>query len=58
MANDASTTMFAWRKHKGSPEPYWEEIPVPKPTGTEVLVKMVASGGVESLLTAHNKIGH
>ncbi|KAK5173756.1 uncharacterized protein LTR77_002437 [Saxophila tyrrhenica] len=44
MANDTPSTMFAWRKHKGVPEPIWEEIPVPQPSRTEVLVKMLASG--------------
>jgi hypothetical protein len=56
-------TMFAWRKHKGNPEPVrlrecntrrtggltgwqvWEEVPVPKATGTDALIKILASGG-------------
>jgi hypothetical protein len=38
-------TMFAWRKHRGNPEPVWEEVPVPKPGPTGVLVKILASGG-------------
>ncbi|KAK4447418.1 chaperonin 10-like protein, partial [Podospora aff. communis PSN243] len=37
-------TMFAWRKHRGNPEPVWEEVPVPKPGPTGVLVKILASG--------------
>ncbi|CAK7203312.1 hypothetical protein SEUCBS139899_006043 [Sporothrix eucalyptigena] len=41
---DIPATMFAWRKHKGNPEPVWEEIPVPEPGPTDVLVKMLASG--------------
>lgn len=40
------TTMFAWRKHKGNDKPVWEEIPVPKPSETQVLVKLLAAGGV------------
>ncbi|KAK0624237.1 N-benzyl-3-pyrrolidinol dehydrogenase [Immersiella caudata] len=37
-------TMFAWRKHRGNPEPIWEEVPVPKPGPTGVLIKILASG--------------
>ena len=38
-------TMFAWRKHRGNPEPVWEEVPVPEVTPTGVLCQMIASGG-------------
>ncbi|QBZ63332.1 hypothetical protein PoMZ_12230 [Pyricularia oryzae] len=37
-------TMFAWRKHRGNPEPVWEEVPLPKLSPTGVLVKMLATG--------------
>ncbi|KAL3448309.1 chaperonin 10-like protein [Aspergillus insuetus] len=37
-------TMHAWRKHKGSPVPVWEEIPVPSVPPTGLLVKLLASG--------------
>ncbi|KAH8897962.1 GroES-like protein [Thozetella sp. PMI_491] len=43
-------TMFAWRKHRGNPEPVrwrlhvWEEVPVPETPATGVLCKMLASG--------------
>ncbi|KAF2151568.1 GroES-like protein [Myriangium duriaei CBS 260.36] len=38
------TSMYAWRKHRGNPEPVWEEVPIPAPGPTEILVKMLASG--------------
>ena len=50
MAADIPVNMFTWRKHKGSPTPVWEEVPVPKPDRHEILVKMLASGG--TLMTA------
>ncbi|KAF5651618.1 alcohol dehydrogenase [Fusarium sp. NRRL 25303] len=37
-------TMFAWRKHKGSPKPVFEEVPVPKVSPNGILCKMLASG--------------
>ncbi|KAM7212128.1 GroES (chaperonin 10)-like protein [Rhypophila decipiens] len=37
-------TMFAWRKHRGNPEPVWEQVPLPVPTSTGVLVQLLASG--------------
>ncbi|KAL5002226.1 chaperonin 10-like protein [Aspergillus recurvatus] len=36
--------MRAWRKHKGSPTPVWEEVPVPSVPPTGLLVKLLASG--------------
>lgn len=36
--------MFAWRKHKGSIIPVWEEVPVPKTPADGYLVKLLASG--------------
>ncbi|TPX07207.1 uncharacterized protein E0L32_010910 [Thyridium curvatum] len=53
-------TMFCWRKHRGNPKPVWEEIPVPEPGPTEVLVKMLASGvcrSDHSLLTIEQQTG-
>ncbi|KAG7284417.1 hypothetical protein NEMBOFW57_010790 [Staphylotrichum longicolle] len=53
-------TMFAWRKHRGNPEPIWEEVPVPKPTPTGVLVKILASGvcrSDRSLLSREKQAG-
>ncbi|CAI4215979.1 unnamed protein product [Parascedosporium putredinis] len=44
MADQIPQTMFAWRKHRGNPEPVWEEVPVPEVTPTGVLCKMIASG--------------
>ncbi|KAK3311951.1 chaperonin 10-like protein [Apodospora peruviana] len=37
-------SMFAWRKHRGNPEPVWEEVPVPEAPPTGVVVKLLASG--------------
>ncbi|KAH7248531.1 chaperonin 10-like protein [Fusarium redolens] len=37
-------TMFAWRKHRGSPKPVFEEVPVPKVSPNGILCKMLASG--------------
>ncbi|KAL2849903.1 chaperonin 10-like protein [Aspergillus pseudoustus] len=37
-------TMHAWRKHKGNPEPVWQEVPVPSVPPTGLLVKLLASG--------------
>ncbi|KAH8682086.1 N-benzyl-3-pyrrolidinol dehydrogenase [Xylariales sp. PMI_506] len=37
-------TMFAWRKHRGNPEPVWEEVTVPDVAPTGILCKMLASG--------------
>jgi propanol-preferring alcohol dehydrogenase len=42
--------MFAWRKHRGNMEAVWEEILVPQPGPTELLVKMLASGGKARLI--------
>ncbi|KAL0780333.1 hypothetical protein CaCOL14_001668 [Colletotrichum acutatum] len=53
-------TMFAWRKHKGNPNPVWEEVPVPLPSPTGVLCKMLASGvcrSDHSLLTIEKQPG-
>ncbi|KAG7061977.1 4-coumarate-CoA ligase [Colletotrichum scovillei] len=53
-------TMFAWRKHKGNPNPVWEEVPVPMPSPTGVLCKMLASGvcrSDHSLLTIEKQPG-
>ncbi|KAJ5482167.1 Short-chain dehydrogenase/reductase SDR [Penicillium sp. IBT 31633x] len=36
--------MYAWRKHKGNPEPVWEEVPVPSTPEKGFLVKLLASG--------------
>ncbi|KAE9582667.1 hypothetical protein CGMCC3_g1939 [Colletotrichum fructicola] len=36
--------MMAWRKHRGKPQPVWEEIPVPQAPENGVLCKMLASG--------------
>ncbi|KAK4149217.1 chaperonin 10-like protein [Chaetomidium leptoderma] len=60
MAATRPETMFAWRKHKGNPEPIWEEVPVPKPTPTGVLVKILASGvcrSDRSLLSLEKQAG-
>jgi len=38
-------SMFAWRKHRGNPEPIWEEVPVPEASPTGVVIKLLASGG-------------
>jgi propanol-preferring alcohol dehydrogenase len=45
MTTDIPTTMMAWRKHRGNVNPVWEEVPVPKPFTSQVLVKLIASGG-------------
>lgn len=37
-------TMWAWRKHRGNMEPVWEEVPVPRPHSTGLLVKLIATG--------------
>ncbi|KAK0371273.1 AMP-binding enzyme [Colletotrichum limetticola] len=53
-------TMFAWRKHKGNPNPVWEEVPVPMPSPKGVLCKMLASGvcrSDHSLLTIEKQPG-
>lgn len=39
-----STTMHAWRKHKGDSSPRWEQVPVPKAPATGFLVKLLAAG--------------
>ncbi|SPO01636.1 related to alcohol dehydrogenase [Cephalotrichum gorgonifer] len=44
MAESLPKTMFAWRKHRGNPDPVWEEVPVPDAPPTGILVKMLASG--------------
>ncbi|KAK4925501.1 hypothetical protein LTR49_007568 [Elasticomyces elasticus] len=44
MAPEIPTIMLAWRKHKGNVKPVWEEVPVPKPSETQILVKLLASG--------------
>jgi alcohol dehydrogenase, propanol-preferring len=57
-------TMFAWRKHRGSPKPViqisdilnqltnifevFEEVPVPKVSPNGILCKMLASGGTKA----------
>ncbi|OJJ81310.1 zinc-binding dehydrogenase [Aspergillus glaucus CBS 516.65] len=38
------STMHAWRKHKGNPNPVWEELPVPSTPVSGFLVKLLASG--------------
>ncbi|KAH7173187.1 chaperonin 10-like protein [Fusarium flagelliforme] len=38
------TTMYAWRKHRGSPKPVCEQVPIPSLTSNGVLCKMLASG--------------
>ncbi|CRL28159.1 Alcohol dehydrogenase superfamily, zinc-containing [Penicillium camemberti] len=38
------STMHAWRKHKGNPNPIWEELPLPSTPATGFLVKLLASG--------------
>ncbi|WAO97396.1 PKS-ER domain-containing protein [Fusarium falciforme] len=37
-------TMLAWRKHRGSSKPVFEEVPLPKVSPTGVLCKVLASG--------------
>ncbi|PSR80535.1 chaperonin 10-like protein [Coniella lustricola] len=54
MEENIPTSMFAWRKHRGSAKPVWsqaislifvwEEVPVPETPSTGVLCKMLASG--------------
>ncbi|OBT65157.1 hypothetical protein VE03_04797 [Pseudogymnoascus sp. 23342-1-I1] len=44
MSSDIPSTMHAWRKHMGSPDPVWEEVPVPPTPPTGFLIKMLASG--------------
>ncbi|KAK5400867.1 hypothetical protein LTR06_011178 [Exophiala xenobiotica] len=58
MAAQLPKTMFAWRKHKGNPEPVWEEVPVPTVRPRGVLIKLLASGvchSDHSLLTNENQ---
>ncbi|KAK5203003.1 hypothetical protein LTR96_011108 [Exophiala xenobiotica] len=58
MAGELPKTMFAWRKHKGNPEPVWEEVPVPRVRPTGVLIKLLAAGvchSDHSLLTNENQ---
>ncbi|KAJ5825866.1 Short-chain dehydrogenase/reductase SDR [Penicillium riverlandense] len=43
--NPIPSSMYAWRKHKGNPEPVWEEVPVPSTPARGFLIKMIASGG-------------
>ncbi|KAI8940649.1 hypothetical protein NX059_001919 [Plenodomus lindquistii] len=50
--------MWAWRKHGGNMEPVWEEVPVPTPHPTGLLVKLIATGVCRSdynLLTNENQ---
>ncbi|KAF3356982.1 hypothetical protein VD0004_g172 [Verticillium dahliae] len=44
MTQTIPQTMFAWRKHRGNPEPVWEKVPVPQTPPTGVLCKILASG--------------
>ncbi|KAH6643054.1 chaperonin 10-like protein [Boeremia exigua] len=51
-------TMWAWRKHRGNMNPVWEEVPVPTPHPTGLLVKLIAAGVCRSdhnLLTNENQ---
>lgn len=45
MTFEIPTTMLAWRKHKGDDKPVWEEVSVPKPSKSQILVRLLASGG-------------
>ncbi|KAF3002592.1 hypothetical protein E8E13_008353 [Curvularia kusanoi] len=50
--------MWAWRKHRGNLEPIWEEVAVPRPHPTGLLVKLIAAGVCRSdhnLLTNENQ---
>ncbi|KAJ5494438.1 Short-chain dehydrogenase/reductase SDR [Penicillium fimorum] len=52
------SSMYAWRKHKGNPEPVWEEVPVPATPSGGFLVKLLASGvchSDHSLLTSEKQ---
>ncbi|KAM5344092.1 hypothetical protein ACJ41O_012629 [Fusarium nematophilum] len=52
------TTMMAWRKHRGNPEPVFEQVPVPQVPPTGILCKMLASGvcrSDHSLLTINKQ---
>ncbi|KAH7135291.1 chaperonin 10-like protein [Dendryphion nanum] len=56
--SESPKTMWAWRKHRGKMEPIWQEIPVPKPHSTGLLVRLIASGVCRSdhnLLTNENQ---
>lgn len=44
MVADIPKTMHAWRKHRGTMTPVWEEVPVPETPSTGFLVRMIASG--------------
>jgi propanol-preferring alcohol dehydrogenase len=44
MATSIPKTMHAWRKHRGTMTPVWEEIPVPETPSNGFLVRMIASG--------------
>ncbi|PKS08505.1 hypothetical protein jhhlp_004889 [Lomentospora prolificans] len=60
MSANVPKTMFAWRKHRGNPEPVWEEVPVPTCPPNGILCKMVASGvcrSDHSLLTLEKQAG-
>ncbi|KAK4120123.1 N-benzyl-3-pyrrolidinol dehydrogenase [Parathielavia appendiculata] len=43
-AAELPKTMWAWRKHKGNPEPVWEEVAVPEVPPNGILCKVLASG--------------
>lgn len=45
MSEGLPSKMHAWTKHKGSATPTWEQVPIPRPVGSQILVKMIASGG-------------
>ncbi|KAG8162757.1 hypothetical protein KVR01_007235 [Diaporthe batatas] len=51
MSSTIPDSMYAWRKHRGNPEPVWEQVAVPKPSANEVLVKLIASGVCRSDLS-------
>lgn len=40
----SNSKMFAWRKHRGSTTPVWEEVEVPATPDDGYLVKLLASG--------------
>ncbi|KAL6915222.1 hypothetical protein FSST1_012982 [Fusarium sambucinum] len=42
--SELPTMMYAWRKHRGSPKPVYEEVPVPSLSPSGILCKMLASG--------------
>ena len=44
MATPIPENMHAWRKHRGNPEPVWEELPVPQTPVDGLLVKVLAAG--------------